>query len=200
MIDKRLYRMEQVSAYDSPWSRVTRLKVLLWRIVWVCLFRPTPKPLYPWRVLLLRLFGAQVSGKPFVAASAIIKMPWHLVLEDRASLGSGSEVYNLARVRLRARCTVAQQAYLCAGTHDFSDPASPLIVGEIEVGEDAFVGARGFVLPGVVVGSGAVVGACAVVSRDVPPWAVVAGNPAKVVGKRRMGKESPEGGSCALVP
>jgi putative colanic acid biosynthesis acetyltransferase WcaF len=176
--------MGQKDAFTSPWARATRLKFLLWQAAYVLLFRPTPKPFYPWRVLLLRLFGAQVSGKPFVAASAIVRMPWQLVLEDRACLGARSEVYNLARVILRARCTVAQQAYLCAGTHDFSDPALPLVVGEIEIGEDAFVGARAFVLPGVVIGAGAVVGACSVVTKDVPPWAVVVGNPAKFLKNR----------------
>jgi len=190
MTDVRLQRLQQQGAYTSPWSAATRFRGLLWRVVWTCLFRPTPKPFYSWRVLLLRLFGAQVSGKPFVAASAIVRMPWQLVLEDRACLGEHCEVYNLARVILRARCTIAQKAYLCTGTHDFSDPALPLVVGEIEVGEDAFVGARGFVLPGVVVGSGAVVGACAVVTRDVPPWTVVAGNPARIL-KQRATQSSP---------
>lgn len=113
-------------------------------------------------------------------------MPWNLCLEDRACLGAGSEVYNLGPVVLHARCTVAQQAYLCGGTHDLSQPTLPLVVGSIEVGEDAFIGARAFLLPGVQVGTGAVVGACAVVTRDVPDWTVVVGNPARVVGERRF--------------
>jgi putative colanic acid biosynthesis acetyltransferase WcaF len=111
-------------------------------------------------------------------------MPWNLVLEDRACLGPQSEVYNLVRVTLGPRCTVAQQAYLCAGTHDFSQPNLPLMVGEIKVGSDAFLGARAFILPGVTIGEGAVIGACAVVSKDVSPWTIVAGNPARFVGDR----------------
>jgi putative colanic acid biosynthesis acetyltransferase WcaF len=148
------------------------------------LFRPTPKFLNPWRVLLLRLFGAKVSGRPFVDSSAVVKMPWNLVLEDRACLAPRSEVYNLATVILRARCTVAQEVYLCAGTHDFSTSDLPLVVGEISVGEDAFLCARVFVLPGLVIGEGAVVGACSVVTRDLPAWTICAGNPCRPVKPR----------------
>lgn len=182
-----LRHLNQSSAYASPWTLRVRVRIALWGAVWLTLFRPTPKPFSFWRVLLLRLFGATVRGRPFVSQSAVVKMPWNLTLEDRSCLGPGSEVYNLARVALGPRCTVAQQVYLCGGTHDFTDPNLPLVVGEIVVGADAFIGARAFVLPGVKIGDGAVVGACAVVTKDVEPWTVVAGNPARAVKRRVFG-------------
>jgi putative colanic acid biosynthesis acetyltransferase WcaF len=196
---KGLRTLAQADAYSSPWPLGLRLKMLLWEAVWLLLFRPTPKPLYRWRVWLLRLFGCQVQGRPFVAASAIVKMPWNLVLEDRACLGAHSEVFNLARVTLRARCTVAQEVYLCTGSHDFSQPELPLVVGTITIGADAFLGARAFVMPGVEVGTGAVVAACAVVTQDVPPWSIVAGNPARPIGSRHFAR-SPAEASSPLEP
>jgi putative colanic acid biosynthesis acetyltransferase WcaF len=143
------------------------------------LFRTTPKPFVRWRLFLLRLFGCKISGRPFVAPSAIIRMPWQLALEDRATLGAGAEVYNLGFVRLGARCTVAQQAYLCGGTHDLEDPSLPLVTGQIVIGEDCFIGVRALVLPGVNIGDGAVIGAGSVVARDLPAWTVYAGNPCR---------------------
>ena len=180
----RLARLDQADPYSSPWAVRHRLRVLAWEVARATLFRPTPKPFSRWRVLLLRLFGCRVRGRPFVAASAAIKMPWNLTLEHRACLGPHCEVYNLGPVVLREGATIAQHAYLCGGTHDFADPALPLVVGPIEVGAHAFVGARAFILPGVMIGERAVVGACTVVTRDVPAGTVVAGNPARVLGPR----------------
>jgi acetyltransferase-like isoleucine patch superfamily enzyme len=56
--------------------------------------------------------------------------------------------------------------------------------GSIKVGNDVWCGYKSTILPGVTVGSGAIVAACAVVARDVPPYAIVAGNPGKVVKMR----------------
>jgi putative colanic acid biosynthesis acetyltransferase WcaF len=184
MKNDRIRILEQSGPYDSPWSIWTRVRILLWNIVWLVFFRFTPKQLYRWRLFLLRSFGCKISGSPYVAPSTIIKMPWNLEMEDRACLGPKSEVYNLAKVILKERSTVSQYAYLCAGTHDFSDPNLPLVVGDIVVGTDVFIGARAFVLPGLVIGDRAVVGACAVVTRDIEPGIVAGGNPARPIGIR----------------
>ncbi|WP_235508741.1 DapH/DapD/GlmU-related protein [Terrabacter sp. Root85] len=56
----------------------------------------------------------------------------------------------------------------------------------IHIEEDVFLGARVIVLPGVTIGRGAAVGAGSVVARDVPPGAVVVGNPAKLVKQRAV--------------
>ena len=56
--------------------------------------------------------------------------------------------------------------------------------GDTVIGPDVWIGAEAWILPGVTVGAGAIVAARAVVGRDVPPYAVVAGNPARVVRER----------------
>jgi putative colanic acid biosynthesis acetyltransferase WcaF len=161
--------------------------MLLWEWTWALFCRWTPKPLNPWRQLWLRLLGARIEGRPFVHQRARIAMPWHLTLHDRACLGDRAHAYSLGHIELQAGATVAQEAYLCAATHEFSDPAMPLRTALIIIGERAFVGARAFVLPGVRIGEDAVVGACAVVTRDVKPGVVVAGNPAREIGVRHAG-------------
>lgn len=160
--------------------------MVLFRCVWLLLCRWNPKYLARWRLFWLRLFGTNISGRPFVAPSCIIKIPWLLELRDRACLAPGCEIYNLGHITIRARATVAQHAYLCAGTHDFSLKSLPLVVAPIDVHEDVFIGAKALILPGVRVGAGAIVGAGAVVSKNVEPWSIVAGNPAKVIGEREF--------------
>ena len=67
------------------------------------------------------------------------------------------------------------------------DPRSPEFAdrgGPVTIADRAWIGYRALVLPGVCIGEGAVVGAGSVVTRDVPPYAIVAGNPARVIGER----------------
>ena len=81
---------------------------------------------------------------------------------------------------------IAQETMLCGGTHDLSLRTLPLLVGDTDVGKYVFIGARALVLPGANLGEGSVVGAGAVVTKDVEPWTVVGGNPAKLIKKREL--------------
>ncbi len=67
------------------------------------------------------------------------------------------------------------------------DPRSPDFAdqgGAVHIGSYVWIGYRALILPGVTIGEGAVVGAGAVVTQDVPPYTIVAGNPAKPIGER----------------
>jgi len=175
---------DQVSPYASPWSVRERVGFLLWAGAWTLFCRWTPKPLNPWRLFVLRCFGTKIEGTPFVHSRARIQIPWKLRLAHRACLGDRANAYTLGEIFIGAGATIAQEAYLCTGTHDFASPALPLQTAPIFVGADAFVGVRAVVLPGVSIGARAVVGAGAVVTKAVPENSIVAGNPARVIGTR----------------
>lgn len=67
------------------------------------------------------------------------------------------------------------------------DPQSPDFAdrgGDVVIGNRVWIGYRALILPGVTIGEGAVVGAGAVVAKDVPPFAIMAGNPARKIGER----------------
>jgi putative colanic acid biosynthesis acetyltransferase WcaF len=173
----------------SPWSVRTRIGMVLWEFCWAFFCQWTPKPLNAWRLVWLRLFGAKLYGTPFVHQRARIQIPWHLVMQDRACLGDRANVYSLGRVTIEEGAVIAQETYLCTGTHDFDEPGLPLLTREIRVRRNAFVGARAMVLPGVTVGAHAIVGACSVVTRDVEPWTISAGNPCRLVRRRKVNDE-----------
>ena len=181
----------QPDARTSPWSWRRRFALLAWDCAWSLTCRWTPKPLNPWRLLVLRLFGAKILGTPFVHQRARIQQPWNLTLHDRACLGDGANAYSLGPIVIHENATIAQEAYLCTGTHDFSQSHLPLQTAPIVVERGAFVGARAFVLPGLTLGAHCLVGAMAVVTRDVPPGAVVAGNPARILHFRPVRGEKP---------
>jgi putative colanic acid biosynthesis acetyltransferase WcaF len=176
----------QTSAYESPWPAGQRFLRVLWEFCWFVFCAWTPKPLNEWRLFWLRVFDAKIDGKPFVHQRARIAIPWNLTLHDHACLGDRANAYNLGEIEIGARATVAQEAYLSTASHDFEQPGIPLVTAKITIGEDAFVGARAFVMPGVTIGARSVVGACSVVTRDVPSDSVAAGNPCKVLRTRTV--------------
>ena len=81
--------------------------------------------------------------------------------------------------------TIAQEVYLCTGTHDFESSKMQLITNSISVQRNAFIGVRAMILPGIKIGENAVVGANSVVTKDVPANEIFAGNPARQIGERK---------------
>jgi len=171
-------------ADESPWSLGNRIARLLWEFCWAVFCVWTPKPLNQWRLIWLRLFGAKVHGTPFVHQRARISIPWNLTIHDRALLGDRANANTLGEIEIGPRTIVAQEVYLSSGSHDFDRPTLPLTTAKITIGQDAFVGARTFVMPGVTIGNRALIGACSVVTRDIEDNVVAAGNPCRVLGAR----------------
>lgn len=160
---------------------------LVCRCLWAAchpLFRWSPRLCWGWRRFLLRLFGAKVGAHVHIHPSATVFLPWNLEIGPWSSVGFDVLLYNLGPLRIGEGVTVSQRAHLCGGTHDFRDDSMPLIRAAVVIDDGAWVCADAFVGPGVTVGERAVVGACAVVRKDVAAGAVVAGNPARVVGSR----------------
>ncbi|MCJ8210227.1 hypothetical protein MUY27_10935 [Mucilaginibacter sp. RS28] len=170
----------QNSPYDSPWTVGQRMKMLLWEYVWVIFCSWTPKPLNPWRLFWLKMFGANIYGKPFVHQRARIQIPWNLTMHHLAAVGDRTNIYSLGPIVIHEAATVAQEAYICTGTHAFDRPEKNLITVPIIIESNAFIGARAFILPGVTIGNSAIVGACSVVTKNVAPNTIVRGNPARV--------------------
>ena len=157
-------------------NKATRV---VWGAVWLLLGRFTPPPLWGWRRLLLRLFGAQVGCEARVYGSTSVWLPANLTLGDGALIGPRVRLYNQGAIAVGAHAVVSQDASLCASTHEVEDPAFPLVTRPIEVGAHAWIAAEAFVGPGVTIGEGAVLGARGVAMRDLEAWAYYAGNPAE---------------------
>lgn len=106
-----------------------------------------------------------------------------------SAIGDAAEIYNLALVQIGPNSVVSQRSYLCTATHDYTKSDFPIYSLPIKIGASAWVAACAFIGPGINVGEGAVVGACSVVTKDVPPWTVCAGNPCRVLKARPLAEE-----------
>lgn len=166
----------------------TKLRRAVWNITAAVLFRPFVTGVFRiWRIALLRMFGAQVAWDANVYASAKIWAPWLLRMGRRACLGPDVICYNQDMVVIEDDAIVSQYSYLCTASHDteqHNTAEASLVVAPIVLQQRSWVGSRAFVGLGVTIGKDAIVGATASVYKDVEPWTVVGGNPARFIKKR----------------
>ena len=185
-MNDRLYKKNesQKSVTSCPWSLKEAIMIRVWEVVWTFFVRWLPKPFSRWHVFLLKLFGCKIYGRPFISPTARIYAPWLLEIGDRSCLGTRSEVYNLGKVVIGERVTIAQYAYICNGTHDLSVRLMPLVVGDVYISDDVFIGAKAIILPGLRLGKASVIGAGAVLAKDTEPYGIYVGNPARYLKRR----------------
>ena len=111
---------------------------------------------------LLKIGASSVIGKAFLRPVGELNIGNFVVIND------GVKVYS--------------------GSHDVSDPKWNLISRDVVIEDYVWIGTNAIILSGVHIGKGAVVGAGAVVSKDVPEYAIVVGNPAVILDKKRNKK------------
>lgn len=162
-----------------------RLLRCAWRVVNATIFRVLV--FNKLRIAVLRLFGAKIHWNHIVYPSVTIFAPWNLVFTNGASvIGPRVEIYNKAKVYIGGQVVISQDAYLCTASHDVSSTTMALVVKPITICDNAWIAAKSVILPGVTVGEASVVGCASVVPKDVAPWTVVGGNPAKFIKKREL--------------
>lgn len=180
-------KIREIEKYKNSLTLGNKLRRLLWEICCLILFRPFAGPLFwRWRNIILRFFGAKVGVGCKVSNSAKIWAPWNLELGKFVALGPNCHIYTVDKIIIADKVTISQGVYLCSASHDINYINKPLITAPIKIESFARVCANAFVGMGVTIGEGAVVGARAAVFKDVEPWTVVGGNPAKFLKKREI--------------
>lgn len=127
-------------------------------------------------------------------------------------IGAGTIIYNAVEVlvhggtvRIGRNCLITRASAIITGGHEFrySDrliQEQGTFARDVQVSDDCWIGYRAIVLGGVTVGEGAVVGAGAVLTRDVPAYAVVAGVPARLIGRRHGLRIKGSGRAAGTAP
>lgn len=173
--------------FKTPYSVSNKLRRLVWNATWACLARPFPRSMaMGWKRMLLRVFGAKMASTATVYATVKVFQPWLLTMDDYACLGEGVDCYNTVSIHIGRNATVSQRAFLCTAGHDITDLHHHQTDAPIMIEDRAWVCAEVFVGQGVIVGEGAVCAARAVVIKNVEPWTIVGGNPAKFIKKREF--------------
>jgi acetyltransferase-like isoleucine patch superfamily enzyme len=127
---------------------------------------------------LLLFCGERVRVSP----DAIIWGIHGVSLEDDVEINSFTHIFGAGGVHIGARTLVSACCSITSVTHE--EPVanrSRLVESQVDIGEDCWLGTGVIILPGVQIGKGSIIGAGAVVSRDIPPLSVAVGVPARVV-------------------
>lgn len=130
--------------------------------------------------VLRELFGDRIGEGSYVAAPISGAALSRLTIGRRVFINSNLLAMSRGGVTIGDDVQIAANVSLISNNHDFYD-RQVLLCKPVEICSHAWIGANAVILPGVRVGRFAVVGAGAVVTRDVPDYAVVAGNPARVI-------------------
>lgn len=162
-----------------------KVKRAVWNVERTLLFRPFVTKMFRlWRICLLKCFGADIDWSAEVYASSKIWAPWNLKMERGACIGPDTIVYNQARVVMGENACLSQYAYICTAGHstdEVNNAKTSLVVADVTIEKDAWIGTRAFIGMGVNIGEQAMVGACACVFKDVEAKTIVGGNPAKTL-------------------
>lgn len=178
--------IQDLSRFVNPPGFRGRSKpvVVLWWIVDALLFRPSPAPFYGWRRFLLRCFGARIGTGARIKPTVRITYPWKVAIGDHCWVGQRVELYSLGPITIGDNVCISQDAYLCAGDHDRTDVAFKIRSFPIVVEDEAWIASQSFIMPGVVIGKGAVVAVRSLVTKNVEPGTLVGGQPARFLGPR----------------
>jgi putative colanic acid biosynthesis acetyltransferase WcaF len=178
-----------LSTFDNSWYNPGRNRAVqaLWFLIGLPLLRCSLIPFSAFRVQILRIFGARVGRGVVIKPGVRIKYPWRLCIGEFSWVGEDAWVDNLASVTIGDNVCISQDAYLCTGSHDWSDPAFGLMIKPIVLTDGCWVGARATICLGVTLNPCAIAAAGSVVTHDVGAYEIHSGNPAQFVRVRQIG-------------
>lgn len=170
---------------DPSFSLGHRVRRQVWNLVYMLLFRISPRPFHAWRAFLLKLFGARLGQHVHVYPGAKIWAPWNLEIGDFVGVADGATLYSMDKIVIGHHCVISQGAHLCGGSHDHNSTNFQLFAKPIVLEDHVWICAEAFISLGVTVPEGVVIGARSVVTRSPgEPWSVYGGNPAKFIKPR----------------
>ena len=125
------------------------------------------------RVGVLRAFGADIGPGVLIRHDVKVHWPWYLTVGENTWIGEDSWILNLKPVTIGSNTCISQEVLICTGSHDRNSSGFEYDNAPVTIGDSVWLAARATVLRGVTVGDRAVVGATALVTKDVPAGAVV---------------------------
>lgn len=143
------------------------------------------------RNVVFRLLLRELGKNCLIDYHTYFRYPSRIRIGDNVTINRGCSLYasymvDGAEIRIGNNVALSPHVRIYAASHDYSSLALNDTGAAVIIEDFAWVGAGTTILPGVTIGRGAVVGAASVVSRNVPPYSVAVGNPARVIKERTL--------------
>jgi acetyltransferase-like isoleucine patch superfamily enzyme len=143
-------------------------------------------PFHSARKLIYSLYGIEIGAKSYIHMGARFNEPWRVKIGEGTIIGNNAFLDGRADLTIGNHVDMASEVLIYNAEHNLKDPEFGAIQEPVVIGDYVFVGPRAIILPGVKIGEGAVIAAGAVVTSDVPNYAVVGGVPAKFICERQL--------------
>lgn len=149
-------------------------------------------PLHHYRRFFYRLSGMRIGSGSVVHMMARIYDPRHIsigtdtIIGERATLDGRKQLPNsTGGLEIGNHVDIASEVMIWTSQHNIHAEDFHAIEAKVTIKDYVFIGPRAIILPGVTIGKGAIIAAGAVVTKDVPEFAVVGGVPAQLIGERK---------------
>lgn len=138
------------------------------------------------RRLYLKMIGVKLAKNVRIFEGFHIRKPSGIIIENGVSIGPRVLMDGRMGLHVKENAVIAYEAIIWTLNHDYNDPRFSTKGGPVTIEKYAWICSRSIILPGVTIGEGAVIASGAIVTKDVPPYTIVGGIPAKVIGKREQ--------------
>ena len=162
-----------------------RLKTIFWE--WICfkLGIVGHIPSHYFRRFCYRLCGIKIGKGSTIHMNAVFYYPLNISIGNDTIIGERVVLDGRASLNIGNHVDIASEFMIYNSEHDVNDENFKAINAPVTVEDYVFIGPRAIILPGVTIKKGAVVGAGAVVTKDVEEFVIVGGVPAKPIGQRQ---------------
>lgn len=137
------------------------------------------------RRFFYRAAGVKIGKGSTIHTGARFYMPSGIKIGKDSIIGEGVVLDGRADLIIGDHVDMASEVMIYNAEHDVHDEHFKPIMGKVTIDDYVFIGPRAIILPGITIGRGAVIGAGAVVTKDVAPFKIVGGVPAKEIGERK---------------
>lgn len=140
----------------------------------------------PIRNLYLRLFGIHISQYSYIHRQCKFFHIGKIIIGEHSVINFGCYLDNRRGIKIGNNTAIAHGTKIYTLGHNINSPSFETIGKSVIIGDNVFIFSNVLIMPGVNIGNGAIVLSGSVVTKDIPPFTIVGGNPAKKIKERQV--------------